>query len=309
MAVKVSTVIPAFNAARTIAQAIDSALAQDYDGQEIVVVNDGSTDSTAMILQSYGDRVKVVTQPNRGAAAARNAGVANSSGEYIAILDSDDLWLAGKLRAMAAALEHNPGASLAFSEYARINEYGVEFEESLIGHAPSINELMTSFPPILTSTLVIPRRMFDRCGGFREEFKLQGFEDLFLLRLLRELGEFEYVAEKLACYRVSEGDESADKYGRGLPVFIDLVRKRYGSRGKDLIRNAKNMQCRWMLSKAAHQMNRGDRRGALATLGRLARLRPGYFLSCEFAERLMLPQNLKRVRELGAMLGRPRSQT
>src|SRR5437660_1034224 len=108
MAAKVSTVIPTFNAKQTIADAIDSALAQEYYGQEIIVVNDGSTDSTAAILQNYSDRVRVVTQPNRGAAAARNAGVARSTGEYIAILDSDDQWLSGKLHTMVTALERNP---------------------------------------------------------------------------------------------------------------------------------------------------------------------------------------------------------
>jgi glycosyltransferase involved in cell wall biosynthesis len=295
---KVSTVIAAYNAELTIAETIDSALAQRYEGYEIVVVNDGSTDSTAVILEKYGNRIRGVTQPNRGAAAARNAGVAHSTGEYIAILDSDDLWFAGKLRTMVAALERNPRASLAFSEYAKIDEHGVEFGESLIGHAPSMNEMMRSFPPILTSTLVIRRRMFDRSGGFPEEFKGQGFEDLWLLLLLRELGEFEYVPDKLTGYRVSDGDESADKYGRGVPTFIALVKRRYGASGKGLIRSANNLQCRWLLSKAAHQMDRGDRLGALISLAHIARIRPAYFFGSQFADRLRLPQNVKRVRDL-----------
>jgi len=304
---KVSTVIAAYNAELTIAQTIDSALAQRYEGQEIVVVNDGSTDSTAAILQKFGNKIRVVTQPNRGAAAARNAGVVHSTGEYVAILDSDDLWLAGKLQTMVTALERNPRASLAFSEYGRIDEHGIEFEESLIGRAPSMDEMMTSFPPILTSTIVIPRQMFERCGGFNEEFKLQGFEDVWLLLLLRELGEFEYIPAKLTGYQVGHRDESADKYSAGLPTFIALVNKRYGSRGKALVRNARNLQCRWLLSKAAHKMDRGDRIGALSTLGRIARLRPAYFLSREFTERLFLPHNMKRVRDLGAIPARARN--
>src|SRR5215471_276245 len=135
---RVSTVIAAYNAERTIAETIESALAQECDGHEVVVVNDGSTDSTATILTGYGDRISIVTQSNRGAAAARNAGVAYSTGKYIATLDSDDLWLPGKLQTMVAALERNAGASLAFSEYAKIDDHGVEFGESMIGHAPTM---------------------------------------------------------------------------------------------------------------------------------------------------------------------------
>ena len=133
---KVSTIIAAYNAEQTIAQTIESALAQNFDGHEIVVVNDGSTDSTAAILEQYGNRIRAVTQANRGAAAARNTGVVHSTGKYVAILDSDDLWLPGKLKTMVGALERNPHATLAFSEYTKIDEHGTEFEVSSVGHAP-----------------------------------------------------------------------------------------------------------------------------------------------------------------------------
>ncbi|HKU27790.1 MAG TPA: glycosyltransferase, partial [Candidatus Sulfotelmatobacter sp.] len=273
---------------------------------EVVVVNDGSSDSTARILSGYGDRIRIVTQPNRGAAAARNAAVMHSTGKYIAILDSDDLWLPHKLQIMIAALERNTGASLAFSEYSKIDDHGIEFGESTIGHSPTMNEMMTSLPPILTSTLVIPRHMFDRAGGFQEQFRAQGFEDSWLLLLLRELGEFEYLPGKLTRYRVSHDDEGADKYGGGLPTFVALVKKRYRARGKRLIKSAKNLQCRWMLSKVAHQMDGGDSLGAAVTLARIARLRPTYFLSSEFTGRLLLPQNLKRLGDFSALMSRVR---
>ena len=303
----VSTVIAAYNAERTITETIDSALAQECDGHEVVVANDGSSDSTARILSGYGDRIRIVTQPNRGAAAARNAAVTHSTGKYIAILDSDDLWLPHKLQMMIAALERNNGASLAFSEYSKIDDHGIEFGESMIGHSPTMNEMMTSLPPILTSTLVIPRHMFDRAGGFQEQFRAQGFEDSWLLLLLRELGEFEYISEKLTRYRVSNDEEGADKYGRGLHTFVSLVKKRYRARGKSLIKNAKKLQCRWMLSKIAHQMDGRDRLGAAVTLARIARLRPAYFLSSEFIGRLLLPQNLIRLRDFSSLLSRNRT--
>jgi glycosyltransferase involved in cell wall biosynthesis len=304
--VKVSTIIPAYNAERTIAQAIDSALSQDCEGHEVVVVNDGSTDATAAILKKYDSQIHVVTQRNGGLSAARNAGVRRSTGKYLAFLDADDIWLPGKLRTMVSALERNPLASLAFSEYRYFDNNGAEHGGSAIGHAPSIEETQRLLP-ILPSTLVIPRQMFDRTGGFCEEFKgAQGCEDDWMLLLLRELGEFVYVPDKLTLYRVGESGKVADKWGPGVPTFVALVKERYGTRGKALIRNVKSRQCRRMLSKVADQMNNGDRLGAIRTLARLARLRPAYFFSSEFTKRLFRPHNMKRVRDLTSILSRAR---
>jgi glycosyltransferase involved in cell wall biosynthesis len=110
MSVKVSTIIPTYNAERTIAQAIDSTLSPDFESHEVIVVNDGSTDSTPDILDMYRDRIQVVSQPNLGPSAARNAGARHSAGKYLAFLDADYLWLPGKLKAMVPALESNPSA-------------------------------------------------------------------------------------------------------------------------------------------------------------------------------------------------------
>lgn len=299
---KVSTVIAAYNAECTIGETLESALAQRYEGNDVVVVNDGSTDSTAAILEQYGSQIRVLTQKNRGAAAARNNGVKASNGKYVAFLDSDDLWLPGKLNIMVSALEQTPSASLAFSEHMNFQN-GIEYDASSIGHAPSIRELMeVGLPPILTSTWVVRRDIFERSGGYCETFKgAHGYEDSWMLLLLRELGDFVYVPEKLTLYRNRESYESADKYAPGLPIFIALARSRYGTKSKALIRNATNLQCRWLLSKVAHQMNRGNRLGAVRTLARIGWLRPAYFCGSEFTERLLLPQNIKRLRNLMAV--------
>lgn len=297
---RVSTVIAAYNSERTIAQAIDSALAQQCNDHEIVVVNDGSTDHTAAVLAGYQDRIRVMNQPNRGAGAARNAGAAQARGKYIAFLDADDSWLPGKLDRMLGAIERNPAASLAFSEYTTFSNTGVEYGDSSLGHAPSMAELMeVSLPPILMSTWLSPRELFERSGGFDAAFKNgQGFEDSWLLLILRELGEFIYLPEALTRYRIDEKGENADKYGHGLATFISLAKGRYGRTGKALVRNARNLQCRFLVSKLAHQMDRGERIGALLTLGRIARLRPAYFFDRQFTQRLGLKQNTSRLLRL-----------
>jgi glycosyltransferase involved in cell wall biosynthesis len=316
--VRVSTIIPAFNAEHTIAEAIDSALMQEIDSHEIVVVNDGSTDSTPEILEGYGNKIRFVNQRNGGLSAARNAGVAQSSGRYLAFLDSDDVWLPGKLVTLIAALERNPLASLAFSKYGFIDENGIEYRTSCFVDEVSIRQLMMERPlplhsfkdSIKPSTWVVPRSMLERSNGFCEAFKgAQGYEDSWMLLLLRDLGEFVYVPKKLTLYREPPQAAIADKYLPGVPTFVRLVKRRYGRRGKALIRCIRDSHCRQLLSKIAHQMDRGDRAGAMHSLLRIAKLRPSYFLSFEFTGRLLLPQNLKRVRDLGSMAGRNRSQS
>lgn len=300
--VKVSTVIAAYNAQRTIFDTLESALAQKCPDHEIIVVNDGSTDSTGAILAQFGNRIRVVNQENLGSGAARNNGVAHAKGAYIAFLDSDDLWVPEKLATSVSSLERNPLASLAFSEYSNFDESGAKCGESSIGHAPSMEELMDIWlPPILTSTWVVRREIFKRSGGFYSVFKRPGFEDSWTLLLLRELGEFVYIPDRHTLYRVGEGAESADKYALGLKSFVALARGRYGRRrARALVRNAKNLQCRWLLTKIAHQMDRGDRKGAIRSFLDIAKLQPAYFFSSEFIKRLFLSHNMKRARDLTA---------
>ena len=89
----VSVIIPTYNTARYVQESINSVLEQDYPSIQLIVIDDGSTDETVDIIRHYGERVVLLTQQNQGAAAARNAGLAVAQGEYIAFLDSDDVWL------------------------------------------------------------------------------------------------------------------------------------------------------------------------------------------------------------------------
>jgi glycosyltransferase involved in cell wall biosynthesis len=104
----VSVVIPAYNCAQYIALAVQSALDQDYPHKEIIVVDDGSTDNTANVLAGFGERIIVRQQSNSGVAAARNHGMRVARGEFIALLDADDLWLPGKLRKQVDYLAAHP---------------------------------------------------------------------------------------------------------------------------------------------------------------------------------------------------------
>ena len=118
-----STVIPVFNRAQLIRATLDSVLAQDFGDQEVIVVDDGSTDNTLQSLVSYGDRIRVLRQKNSGPAVARNLGIAEARGKYLAILDSDDLWFPWTLATYAEAIrQFDSPAFLAGAPFVFQNE-------------------------------------------------------------------------------------------------------------------------------------------------------------------------------------------
>ncbi|HZR01549.1 MAG TPA: glycosyltransferase [Burkholderiales bacterium] len=119
----VSIVIPCFNGESFVAQAIESALAQTYERREVIVVDDGSTDRSSAIIDSFAPRVRVVRQPNLGLSAARNAGIQVSNGSYIAFLDCDDYWDRIFAARMVSALETG-GASIAYCGWQNIGLVG-----------------------------------------------------------------------------------------------------------------------------------------------------------------------------------------
>ncbi len=124
----VSVVIPAYNAAATLPETLDSVLAQTWPNLEIVVVDDGSTDGTAGVLARYAPRVRAIRQANGGLAAARNAGLAAARGEFVALLDADDLCEPERIGAQAALLASRPDVVLCGTEFSSFDEHGVQGE-------------------------------------------------------------------------------------------------------------------------------------------------------------------------------------
>lgn len=114
---KVSVVMALYNRAAELKAAIDSVVAQDYDDYEVIVVDDGSTDGSEHIVRSYGDLVKLVQQPNGGVGAARNRGIREARGVYLAYCDTDDIQLPFRLRSQVELLDAFPEAAMVFSDF------------------------------------------------------------------------------------------------------------------------------------------------------------------------------------------------
>jgi glycosyltransferase involved in cell wall biosynthesis len=210
-------VMPAFNAADYIAAAIDSVLSQTRPVTEIIVIDDGSTDSTREIVAAY-PRVKWISQDHQGPSAARNAGIRHAQGEWIAFLDADDLWLAQKLQKQMTGLSRHPNATFSFSTLASFytrdevevtNEPYVPEELSAWLNSRSIEEggafgnvyeLLLRANCVLTSSLVARRDALIEAGLFDESMAHGEDHDLWL-RLARRWPAV-FITELIAKYRV-----------------------------------------------------------------------------------------------------------
>jgi glycosyltransferase involved in cell wall biosynthesis len=240
---RVSAIIPVYNGAATIAEAVDSALAQTFRDLEVIVVDDGSTDDTRAILERYGKRIRVVVQRNSGPATARNAAARVANGEYLAFLDADDAWMPTMVERCVAELECDPRCVLAYGNLALIDSDGNPLGASLISgeaaHAPTIDEMLKRMWPIMTSGVVMRRAAFDQIGGFCEEFKRASYEDIHLWMVARELGPFCYIPETVAMWRFSPFPGKLKQSGGNVAagaIFERLVRERWGVSAEPLLR-------------------------------------------------------------------------
>ena len=121
----ISVIIPAYNHAKYLSEAIQSVLNQTYQNFEILIVDDGSTDNTRQVVQNYTDqRIKYIYQENRGLAASRNAGLRVTQGEYVAFLDADDIFLPHKLEVQLDWFEAHPSCGMVFSGFYFMNDRG-----------------------------------------------------------------------------------------------------------------------------------------------------------------------------------------
>ena len=140
----VSVVIPTYNRGPLIAATLDSALHQTRAPLEVIVVDDGSTDGTPDWIEAhYGARVRLIRQSNGGAARARNFGLAETRGEFIAFLDHDDLWLPQKLSLQLEAMESNARVGVVYSSWVAVDETGQECRRSSNGNANGGGALAT----------------------------------------------------------------------------------------------------------------------------------------------------------------------
>jgi glycosyltransferase involved in cell wall biosynthesis len=207
----VSAVIPAYNASRTVAGSVRSVLGQTFGDLELIVVDDGSEDSTPDVVATLDDpRLRIIRQPNSGASAARNAGIASARGQVVAFLDADDLWLPHKLESQLRYLEARPGRKAvqagAFFVDDRLRVLSAR--PCAPWKDPLLDVLLFRNLPAFPSTLVASRDELERIGGF--DTSLTILEDWNVAIELTRNGSLGSIAEPLVLYRVHPGNRSLD---------------------------------------------------------------------------------------------------
>ncbi len=207
----ISVIIPAYNGEKTIRETIESVLNQSFKDFEILVINDGSQDATLDIINSIKDfRLKVFSYSNAGQAVSRNRGFSQSSGEFIAFLDADDLWTPTKLEAQLKALQDNPQAAVAYSWSDFIDEKGQFLRgasRSTLSGDVYAKLLLTDFLDNGSNPL-IRRQALIEVGGFDET--LTPAEDWDMWLRLAARYHFVLVPAPHILYRLSANSESSN---------------------------------------------------------------------------------------------------
>ncbi|MBI2995188.1 MAG: glycosyltransferase [Candidatus Melainabacteria bacterium] len=200
---KVSIIIPTYNRENFISETIESVLNQTFKDFEIVIINDGSTDNTKKKLEKFNTKIKLINQANSERAVSRNNGVKNSNGEYIAFLDSDDLWEKDKLEKQVEILDKYKDMVLVYSQCSRINENGIKIKTAkrqLEGYSGNIFEKLLLRNIISSPTPLVRRDFFEKTIGFQTQYV--PYEDWEFWLRFSLFGKFYFIPERLARYRI-----------------------------------------------------------------------------------------------------------
>lgn len=295
----ISVIIPAWNAERHIGRAIGSVLAQSRPAEEIIVVDDGSTDGTAQAVRAFGKAVRLIEQPNAGVSVARNTGIAAATGNWIAFLDADDEWMPDKLRFQADC--HNQFSQLKWS-FTRLEWAHPQWEKHRLAH-PDRTEACRVFEDYLaaycegyfisTIAVMIHRSVFDEVGVFEPGMKRAQDNDLWF-RIAYRFPQVGYVPQSLAVYHLDTPDSST-KLNDSVEFMIDLIDRhrtlsaRY-DRAEAFAPCITHMLQVWIRQLAAQHRSTDAR----TLLGRFEKDLPPRFRR-EMTVRLRLPKPLRKT--------------
>jgi glycosyltransferase involved in cell wall biosynthesis len=225
---KVSVIMPAYNAASFIRDAVESAIRQTYPNIEIIVVDDGSTDATADVLREYGSRglIRYFHQENSGCGSAKNTGFLHAAGEYIAYLDADDIWYETKVERQLACLKANPDAAIVFCDEYRIFEEGEPVKAP-----PKLKPGEDAYEKLLTecyttpSTIMLKREVIDSIGPYNVKMAYNEDWEFLLKAGLRY--KIAYLPEYLLTRKLHPGSMTSRHYYNAY-YFLEVCRSLKG---------------------------------------------------------------------------------
>jgi len=254
----VSIIIPTYNYARYIRHAVDSALKQSYSNIEIIVIDDGSTDETQAVLSEYGDRIRVISQPNQGASAARNRGIREAGGDYIAFLDADDAYRPENVAEKVAYLQSHPEYSWCYSNWTWVDENGHAYRlgsdiEACLAYLKAQGDvLLLALQGYLlgTNVFLFSREVMQAITGFDESLAVLEDYDLYVRAAARfPLGYVDEVLCEIFSHQDSLGTGCSQRKGfyarwrlckkltKAFPDKIRLISGAWDNMLSDMYRN------------------------------------------------------------------------
>ncbi|MDO6709190.1 glycosyltransferase [Aliiglaciecola sp. 2_MG-2023] len=244
--IKISVVIPVYNCEALIEETLSSVLNQTYPVHQIILVNDGSTDHSLQVLQGYNaDNIVIIDRPNGGVSSARNEGIMHATGDWVAFLDSDDIWMPNKLALYAEITDCYPESSVIYSEFLAwepaenglfsnplvkvSTNNNIEIEPKLSGWIYH-QQLLTNW--VLTSTAMFKRSLFEQIGMFNTELTIAEDWDLFI-RASR-VAQFSKIKQPLTYYRITPDSLTKTVKQRDFAnEIIQVAIKKYGLKSPD----------------------------------------------------------------------------
>jgi len=254
---KVSVIIPTYNRADFIEDAIESVLCQTYKDFEIIIVDDGSTDNTKDVLQKYHNKIRYIYKNNGGEASARNAGIKNAQGAYIAFLDSDDLWLPERLKFGVHALDSDKDIGLFFSDCNRVfngERADKTYFDDYKPYSGFIFRQLYIQDFIPTLTVISRKECFQQVGIFEEKLTLCTDYDMWLR--ISSCFKIDYIKIPLAILKSHSKSISRENFsGPFLRKVLVKTRINYKNHIKEFCYAAKrrismvSCSCGWHLMK------------------------------------------------------------
>lgn len=297
----ISIIIPLYNKADSISQALDSVLAQTYQDFEVVVVDDGSTDGGAAVVETFTDpRIRLIRQENGGVSAARNRGIAEARGEHVAFLDADDEWMPEFLEEIAALQIEFPQCRAQATAY--VNHNGEEYNPIVLNRLPFKGEhgVLTNYfevascshPPVCSICVCIERALLQEIGGFPVGIK--SGEDLLTWARIAVRTQWAYSLKPYAIYNMGEGYDK-----KSLPPRRQDAGDPVGKALKELYQSHPNLVgfrkyiSHWHKMRASVAIRYGERKETLYEMKQSLRYNPFNYKVVMFGVLAILPQSIR----------------
>ena len=273
----ITTVITSYNKGPWLAESIDSALIQEINHHEIIVVDDGSHDNTRQVAESYGNRIRYFQQENAGQVAAKNKGIELASGNFIAFLDGDDRWRPTKLEKQIAKFKADPEVGVVYTDRLKFKGDEIVLASNKLWHTPRegrVTEYLIYDLFVPFSAAMVRKTHLDQAGWMSEACPIAPDYDLWLR--LSTVCKFAYVDEILMEYRTgidSIGTRVKTKTDYILKIQEDFVQDYYGGK----FPNKKSLNRAYFNKyKAAgnFQLHQGQNAAALKYFMKAAKYRP-----------------------------------